>query len=694
MILLQPTVVGMGLSVFPVGKAWDLGLENGEAEVNRVTLVSGSTLEFSFAMTTDTHVGEAGDGWDYGYRGWNDWITSLPFGSGAPAVKLYNVISRVNSLVSSDKVKFVAVLGDLSESGELSEHHITGSPITQLQVPWVPAEGNHDVWPYCNDRATIFGTSDPLFRLNDHISSVRLANRSLTHTPINEAVCLYRHANFEGEYDVFIANNRDLRGGGWPTPHFETRIGNDQASSLRIFGKCGATLYEDANYQSGKITFVCLDPNGIYEIPDFGDYTFDNGDPLNDEVSSIEVHDCDTKGVVLYGDERYGGGQEVFICDTPSFDGHFFRNDEASSIFICLPSGYNVIVHEDSNYSGDWRNFILSVDDLADYDFNDKISSLKIFGCPTQGAYIYKGADYADKRELFLVNTPLLDNSWIGNDEASSIKVINDAVIALFADAHFGGSYTLFSQDDSDFDARYEASESDPPDIHFYNTYMTKVNQLSSLHGFSNVQIASVPVHNMNLFNYAFDYRGYRFIVLDFNQRSRIPTGAPGVLPEGDIYDFPDGTGTYWWLKGQLNGLGNKKAVIFAHHPLKRNAVICFTDSEYYKITDLLKPYKNQLLAWFSGHTHPTQDIDYWAKASDGTGVIRVYETRSNKETPYGYVKIARMYGTWPAVGGIVVSVDEFDLLAPYIGLTSTILAASVVSSIGIRRAKRRKEKQ
>jgi hypothetical protein len=42
-------------------------------------------------------------------------------------------------------------------------------------------------------------------------------------------------------------------------------------------------------------------------------------------------------------------------------------------------------------------------------------------------------------------------------------------------------------------------------------------------------------------------------------------------------------------------------------------------------------------------------------------------------------------------VGGIIVPVDKFGLLAPYIGLTSTIVVASVATAVYV---KRRKEKQ
>jgi uncharacterized protein YqgV (UPF0045/DUF77 family) len=45
-------------------------------------------------------------------------------------------------------------------------------------------------------------------------------------------------------------------------------------------------------------------------------------------------------------------------------------------------------------------------------------------------------------------------------------------------------------------------------------------------------------------------------------------------------------------------------------------------------------------------------------------------------------------------VGGILIPIDKFGLLAPYIGLASTILVATVATAVCSKRVKRRKEKQ
>jgi hypothetical protein len=49
---------------------------------------------------------------------------------------------------------------------------------------------------------------------------------------------------------------------------------------------------------------------------------------------------------------------------------------------------------------------------------------------------------------------------------------------------------------------------------------------------------------------------------------------------------------------------------------------------------------------------------------------------------------------TASGVGGIVIPVDKFGLLAPYIGLASTTMIGAVATVVYVKRVKRRKEKQ
>jgi len=48
----------------------------------------------------------------------------------------------------------------------------------------------------------------------------------------------------------------------------------------------------------------------------------------------------------------------------------------------------------------------------------------------------------------------------------------------------------------------------------------------------------------------------------------------------------------------------------------------------------------------------------------------------------------------WQSVGGVVLSVDKFSLMTPYIGLASAWIIGAVAAAVYVKRIKRRKEKQ
>lgn len=52
------------------------------------------------------------------------------------------------------------------------------------------------------------------------------------------------------------------------------------------------------------------------------------------------------------------------------------------------------------------------------------------------------------------------------------------------------------------------------------------------------------------------------------------------------------------------------------------------------------------------------------------------------------------LYGVPSGVGGIILPIDKFGLLTPYIGLASTTVIGAVATVVYVKRVKRRKEKQ
>ena len=109
--------------------------------------------EWSFAIITDLHIGRGypdygGGGWDdKGSKGQDYYLTE----------RLEKVVEEIRSLRVKHNIKFVAVLGDISDSGEYSELEKAKDILDKLNVDtngdgryemvYIPVIGNHDVWP-------------------------------------------------------------------------------------------------------------------------------------------------------------------------------------------------------------------------------------------------------------------------------------------------------------------------------------------------------------------------------------------------------------------------------------------------------------------------------------------------------------------------------------------------------------------
>ncbi len=107
---------------------------------------------FKFVIITDLHIGEGerdfeGGGW------WSPW-RGTDGGRDAPnhIAQVRAVLNMINYLIlNGEDIRFVAVLGDISESAERSEFERARSLLDSLLVPYIPVFGNHDTWPYHNE---------------------------------------------------------------------------------------------------------------------------------------------------------------------------------------------------------------------------------------------------------------------------------------------------------------------------------------------------------------------------------------------------------------------------------------------------------------------------------------------------------------------------------------------------------------
>ncbi|MCX6758362.1 MAG: metallophosphoesterase, partial [Candidatus Nealsonbacteria bacterium] len=101
--------------------------------------------DWTFAVLTDLHIG-----WgipDYGKPGYNE-SDNEPGQDYYMTDRLNKAVEWINAHAVSNNIKFVTVLGDITDTAEYSEFLKARQILNQLVVPYIPIIGNHDIWPY------------------------------------------------------------------------------------------------------------------------------------------------------------------------------------------------------------------------------------------------------------------------------------------------------------------------------------------------------------------------------------------------------------------------------------------------------------------------------------------------------------------------------------------------------------------
>jgi uncharacterized repeat protein (TIGR01451 family) len=186
------TAIKSGDNVEVIVNAW--GYTDLSAEVGKIRGRGSCTItihdpiapkpDWSFAVITDLHIGYNSKRWDsdndgyivgeidYASAGWDDTgpydpetIERLDYGV---TRNLENAIDKIITEKGPYNIKFVVVLGDISDTAEKSEflkareilnrlNDPNGDGNTEDGIPYIPVFGNHDPWPYCQD---ILGKDD------------------------------------------------------------------------------------------------------------------------------------------------------------------------------------------------------------------------------------------------------------------------------------------------------------------------------------------------------------------------------------------------------------------------------------------------------------------------------------------------------------------------------------------------------
>ena len=212
--------------------------------------------------------------------------------------------------------------------------------------------------------------------------------------PLNDSVSslvVFDNPNCGGGGDtVVVFENPGFAGMhyGWHDPGWFNLPDylNDKTSSLSIVSGWSARVFEHNDRGGGQ---TCYDSSA----PDLGGSTFDNGVPVNDHISSIEVYQQETcpasDKVTLYQNPSYLGTTYGWH-DPGWFNLVDYMNDISSSISIA--SGWSARLYEHNDRGGGRKCFDASDSDFSDDTFdngatlNDAASSIELYDqedCPS-----------------------------------------------------------------------------------------------------------------------------------------------------------------------------------------------------------------------------------------------------------------------------------------------------------------------
>ena len=224
-----------------------------------------------------------------------------------------------------------------------------------------------------------------------------------------------------------------------------TPVGNDTVSSVLIRGDYAATLYQNANYSGNASTFVQSQSN----IKG----SFVGGD----RASSLRIRkgDCnDEPGVYLYEDSDYRGRCTRFRGDAANLRILYIQPDEASSIKII--GDWEAIVYAGENFGGRASRFDANDNNFGDNTIgHDHVRSIQV--TPQQricdggpGVYLYANKNYLGTCSRFTSSVGDMSVHRIGDNAASSIRLVGGYQATLFTDKGAGGTRSTFTENDPD----------------------------------------------------------------------------------------------------------------------------------------------------------------------------------------------------------------------------------------------------
>lgn len=102
------------------------------------SILDQPTDRFSFAVISDTHIGESIDDYD--------------FQENYSTKTLRAAVSFINNVSDALDIRFVLHTGDITSSAQEKQYRMARRIVDELRRPFIPVIGNHDIWTYDHEK--------------------------------------------------------------------------------------------------------------------------------------------------------------------------------------------------------------------------------------------------------------------------------------------------------------------------------------------------------------------------------------------------------------------------------------------------------------------------------------------------------------------------------------------------------------
>ena len=177
--------------------------------------------------------------------------------------------------------------------------------------------------------------------------------------------------------------------------------------------------------------------------------------PYANQVSSFDLSNTQNplafERVVLYQDKSYSGDQQTFITHDRRFYYQHVGNDKLSSLKIY--GAQQVILYEHTDYGGSSLSLTCDAsypswggeEDLGIYSFNDKTSSMRIYGNDSRAVVLHEDENQQGQNYLFYEDDEALpansvDGLTCQNDDIEDHQCCNGATGTLYQHSNYGGT--------------------------------------------------------------------------------------------------------------------------------------------------------------------------------------------------------------------------------------------------------------